>query len=70
MYDSNTPTMKKLSNDTIQLLTNIINIKHFLYLYANVMQQLDGSSCGLFTITYATNITFELNPEQSIYNVP
>ncbi len=34
------------------------------------MQQLDGSSCGLFTITYATDITFELNPEQSIYNVP
>jgi hypothetical protein len=62
--------MKKLPNDTIQLLTNIINVKHFLYSYANVMQQLDGSSCGLFTITYATNITFELNPEQSIYNVP
>ncbi len=41
-----------------------------LYSYANVMQQLDSSSCGLFTIAYATNITFELNLEKSIYNVP
>jgi hypothetical protein len=61
--------MKKLPNDTIQLLNNIINVKHFLYSYANVMQQLNGLSCGLFTITYAIDITFELNPEQSIYNV-
>ncbi len=62
--------MKKLPNDTIQLRINIINVKHFLYSYANVMQQLDGSAYGLFTITYAINITFELNPEQSIYNMP
>jgi hypothetical protein len=62
--------MKKLPNDIIQLLINIINVKHFLYSYVNVMQQLDGSSCGLFTITYVTDITFELNPEQYIYNVP
>jgi hypothetical protein len=41
-----------------------------LYSYANVMQQPDNSSCGLFTITYATDITFELNLEESIYNVP
>jgi hypothetical protein len=34
------------------------------------MQQLDSSSCGLFTTAYATDITFELNSEKSIYNVP
>ncbi len=30
---------------------------------------LDNSSCKLFTIAYATNITFGLNLEQSLYNV-
>jgi len=70
IYDLNIPTMKKLPNDTIQLLTNIINVKYLLYSYANVMQQPDSSSCKLSTITYATNITFELNLEKSIYNVP
>ncbi len=34
------------------------------------MQQLDNSSCELFTIAYATHIAFELNLEKSIYNVP
>jgi hypothetical protein len=63
-------TTKKLPNNTIQLLTNIINVKHLLYSYANVMQQPNNSSCGLFTIAYATNIAFELNPKKSIYNVP
>jgi hypothetical protein len=57
IYDSNRPTMKKLPNDTIQLLTNIINVKHLLYSYANVMQQPNNSSCALFTIAYATNVT-------------
>jgi hypothetical protein len=36
IYDSNKLT-KKLPNDTIQLLTNIINVKNLLYSYANVM---------------------------------
>jgi len=35
-----------------------------LYSYANVMQQLDSSSCRLFTITYATDIAFELTPKK------
>ncbi len=34
------------------------------------MQQLDSSFYELFTIAYATNISFELNPEKSIHNVP
>jgi len=62
MYDSNKLMTKKLPNNTIHLLTNIINVKHVLYSYVNVMQQLDSSFCGLFTIPYITNITFELNP--------
>jgi hypothetical protein len=37
IYDSNKSTTKKLPYDTIQLLTNIINVKHLLYSYANVM---------------------------------
>ncbi len=62
--------MKKLPNYTIQLLTNIINVKHLLYSYANVIQQLDNSSCKLFTIAYATDITFGFNPKKSTHNVP
>ncbi len=31
------------------------------------MQQLDGSSCELFTIVYVVDITFGFNPKQSIY---
>ncbi len=57
IYDSNRSTMKKLPNDTIQLLINIINVKHS---YAIVMQQLDSSFCRLFIIAYATNITLSL----------
>ncbi len=33
------------------------------------MQQLDGSSCELFTIVYVVDITFGFNPKQSIYKV-
>jgi hypothetical protein len=62
--------MKKLPNNTIQLLTTIINVKHLLYSYANVMQQPNNSSCKLFTITYAIDIAFELNLKKSIYHVP
>ncbi len=69
IYDSNRPTMENLPNDTIQLLTNIINVKHLLYSYANVMQQLK-KFCGLFTITYVANKTFGFNPKKIIYNVP
>ncbi len=34
------------------------------------MQQPNSSSYKLFTITYATDIAFELNPKKSIYNMP
>ncbi len=70
IYDSNKLTMKKLPNNTIQLLINIINVKHLQYSYANVVQPSNNSSCGLLTITYAIDITFVLNPKKSIYNVP
>jgi hypothetical protein len=33
------------------------------------MQQPNGSSCGLFTITYAIDIVVGLNLKQSIYIV-
>jgi hypothetical protein len=64
------PTTKKIPNNTIQLLTNIINVKYLLYSYANVMQELDSSSYKLSTISYAANIIFEQNVKNSIYNVP
>jgi len=70
IYDSNRPIIKKLSNDTIQLLTKITNVRHLLYSYANVMRQQENSSRGLFIIAYAINITFELNPKKSVSNVP
>jgi hypothetical protein len=69
IYDSIRSTIKILPNDTIQLLTNIINVKNLLYSYANVMQQPDNSSCKVFTIAYASDIAFELNPKKSIHNV-
>jgi len=31
------------------------------------MQQIDSSSCGLFTISYATNITFGIDTKKSKY---
>jgi hypothetical protein len=40
IYDSNAPMIKKIPNDTIQLLINIINVEHLLYEYANVMQKI------------------------------
>jgi hypothetical protein len=67
IYDSNRPTMKNLPNNTIQLLTNIKSVKHLLYSYTNVMQQLNNF-CRLFTIAYV--LTFGLNLKKIIYNVP
>jgi hypothetical protein len=58
--------MKILPYDTIRLLTNIINGEHLLYKYADVMQQIDNSLCGFFTIAYVVDITFGLNLEQYI----
>jgi hypothetical protein len=31
------------------------------------MQQIDKSTCGVFTIAYATNIAFGFNPKKSQY---
>jgi hypothetical protein len=62
--------MKNLLDDIVQLLIKIINVKHLLYMYANAMQHLDGLSCKIFKITYATDITFGLNLEQFIYIIP
>jgi hypothetical protein len=42
-------------------------LNNFCYKYANVMQQMDNSSFGPFTITYATNITFGIGPKKSKY---
>ncbi len=69
IYDSNAPMMKKLPNGIIQLLTNIVNVKHLLYKYVNFMQQINNSSCGFFIITYLVDIMFKLNLEEPIYNV-
>jgi len=70
IYDSNTSKRKNLPNDIVQLLIKLINVKHLLYMHANVMQHLDGLSCGIFKITCATNITFAQNLEQFIYIIP
>jgi len=36
-------------------------------IYAYVMQQIDSSSCDVFTIVYGTNIAFGFHLEQSCY---
>jgi hypothetical protein len=38
-----------------------------IYKYANVMQQIDNSLCGLFTIAYAIDITFGIELKINIY---
>jgi hypothetical protein len=55
---------RTLLNDIIQLLMFLTNVEHSLYKYASVMQQMDSSSWGLFKITYATNITFVIDPKK------
>jgi hypothetical protein len=54
---------KFFTNNTIQLLCKLINVNNLLYTYANVMQQIDNSSClcDAFTIAYAIDIAFLLN---------
>ncbi len=59
--------MKKLPSDTIQLLCKLINVNNLLYTYANVMQQIDNSSCGVFIITYAIDITIGFDLKKSQY---
>jgi hypothetical protein len=67
IYDSHMPMMKKLLGNTIQLLCKLINVNKLLYTNANVMQQIDNSSCCVFTIAYATDIAFVFDPEKSQY---
>ncbi len=57
------PITKKLSNKTIQLLCKLTNVHNLLYTYVNVMQHVYSSSCGIFTMAYATYIAFEINIE-------
>jgi len=42
-----------------------MNIDNLNYTYTNVMQQFDQSSCHLFVIAYATNITFNINVKKN-----
>jgi hypothetical protein len=59
IYDSHMPMTKTLPSNIIQMLCKLINVNNLLYTYANIMQQIDNLSCGVFTITYAINIVFE-----------
>jgi hypothetical protein len=56
IYDSKIPLTNALANDVIQLFFKLTNVEQLLYKYASVMQQINSSSCGIFTISYATNI--------------
>ncbi len=67
IYDSNKPLIRTLPNDIIQLFKKLAIFEHLLYKYANVIQQMDKSTCGIFTISYATNITFGIDLEKSRY---
>jgi hypothetical protein len=52
-----------MSNKTIHLLCKLTNVHNLLYTYVNVMQHIYVSSCGIFTMAYATYITFGINIE-------
>jgi hypothetical protein len=47
----------------IQLLWKLINVHNLLYTYTNVMQQVDNSSCDVFTIAYVIDIVFQFDPK-------
>jgi hypothetical protein len=57
------PLTKKLFNDIKKNYFILISVEQLLYKYANVMQQIDSSSCGFFTITYAIDIAFGIDPK-------
>jgi hypothetical protein len=46
-----------------------MDIQHLNYTCAKVMQQLDQSSCGLFTIAYVVDIAFNIDVQKSNYIV-
>jgi hypothetical protein len=65
-----TPTNKKLPTTIVnKLKRNLIIQDNLYYSYTNVQQQLDGISCGLFTIAFAIDIAFNIPPMQSNYNI-
>jgi hypothetical protein len=41
----------------------------FHYKYANVLQQSNNASCGVFTLAYAIDIAYKRNPKTSMYNI-
>jgi hypothetical protein len=59
------PLTKTLPNDIIQLYFILISVEQLLNKYANFMQQINSSSCGFFTITYAIVIAFGIDPKKS-----
>jgi hypothetical protein len=69
LYDSKTPYDKVLCENVTLKISKLLNIDHLNHIYANVMQQIDQSSCGLFVIAYVINIAFSLNVEKSKYVV-
>jgi hypothetical protein len=61
IYYSKIPLTQILLHGTIQLFFKLTNVEELLHKYANVMQQIDSSSCGFFTILYGRNITFGID---------
>jgi hypothetical protein len=58
---------KNLLKNKIKILCKLINVNNLLYTHANVMQQIDNTSSGVFTIAYATNIVFGFYLEKFQY---
>jgi hypothetical protein len=59
------PLTKPLSNDIILFYFILTSVEQLLYNCANVMQQIDKSSCGFFTITYVNDIVIGIDPKKS-----
>jgi hypothetical protein len=69
LHDLKTSHDKILCANTKIKINELINIDNFNYIYTNVMQQHDQSSCDLFGIAYATNIAFNINVKKSKYAI-
>jgi hypothetical protein len=69
LYDSRTPHDKMLCANTKLKISELMNIDNLNYTSANVMQQLDQSSCDSFAIAYVIDIAFNINEEKSKYAV-
>jgi hypothetical protein len=67
LYASKILHEKKNGGYTKLKRSELMNIQHVNYTYANVMQQPNQSSCALFTVAYVVDIAFNIDVQKSNY---